>query len=136
MKINLNTILLILGGLGVFAPDVAWVASALTSLHVGWLAYPVRFVGLLAAFCAAAPLVVPRLRAFLALLGLATPPGALAPWVPGKPGDPQLTAPVDVPVLVRAARLPDPGSVSVPVSDKEAETPVLTRLVPRPPSKG
>ena len=43
---------------------------------------------------------------------------------------------VDVPVLVRAARLPDPGSVSVPVSDKEAETPVLARLVPRTPSKG
>ena len=43
---------------------------------------------------------------------------------------------VDVPVPVRAARLPDPGSVSVPVSDREAETPALTRLVPRTPSKG
>jgi hypothetical protein len=88
MKLNLNTVLAILGGLGVFAPDIASVASMLAGLHIGWMAYVVRALGLLAAFCAAAPLVVPRLRAFLALLGLATPPGAQAPWIPGKPGDP------------------------------------------------
>ncbi len=91
-RINLNTILAILGGLGVFAPDIAAFASMLAELHISWLGYVVRALGLLAAFCAAAPLVVPRLRAFLALLGLATPPGAVAPWVPGKAGDPALQA--------------------------------------------
>lgn len=83
MKLNLNTILVILGGLGVFAPDVAGLASWLATMHAAWLAYPIRGLGLLAVFFAAAPLVVPRLRAFLALLGLATPPGAVAPWIPG-----------------------------------------------------
>ena len=82
MKINLNTVLALLGGLGVFAPDIAGLAAWLSSMHVGWLAYVVRGLGILAAVCASAPLIVPRLRAFLALLGLATPPGALAPWDP------------------------------------------------------
>ena len=84
MKLNLNTLLIVLGGLGVFAPDIAAVATWLASMHVAWLGSVVRGLGLLAAFCSAAPLVVPRLRAFLALLGLATPPGARAPWIPGK----------------------------------------------------
>ena len=82
MKLNLATILAILGGLGVFAPDVAGLATWLASVNIGWMSYVVRGLGLLAAFFAAAPLVVPRLRAFLALLGLATPPGAQAPWLP------------------------------------------------------
>jgi len=51
-------------------------------MHISWLGYVVRGLGLLAAFCAAAPLVVPRLRSFLALFGLATPPGERAPWNP------------------------------------------------------
>jgi hypothetical protein len=88
MKLNLNTLLAVLGGLGVFAPDVAGLAAWLSSLHIAWLAYPIRGLGLLAVFFAAAPLVVPKLRSFLALFGLATPPGAQAPWIPGKPGDP------------------------------------------------
>jgi len=107
-KLNLNTILAILGGLGVFAPDIAAFASMLAELHISWLGYVVRALGLLAAFCAAAPLVVPRLRAFLALFGLATPPGAVAPWVPGKPGDPALqTAPAQ-PAAVDSTEAPTP----------------------------
>jgi hypothetical protein len=84
MKLNLNTILIVLGSLGVFAPDIAAVSTWLASIHVAWLGPVVRGLGLLAAFCSAAPLVVPKLRSFLALLGLATPPGAQAPWTPGK----------------------------------------------------
>ena len=87
MKINFNTVLVILGSLGVFAPDVAGLAAWLSSLHVGWLAYVVRALGLVAAFFAAAPLVVPRLRTFLALFGLATPPGERAPWDPVRDRD-------------------------------------------------
>lgn len=82
MKLNLNTILLVLAGLGVFAPDIASVAAWLASMNISWLGTVVKGLGLLAAFCSAAPLVVPRLRSFLALLGLATPPGAQAPWGP------------------------------------------------------
>lgn len=88
MKLNLNTILLVLAGLGVFAPDVASVAAWLASMNIAWLGTVVKGLGLLAAFCSAAPLVVPRLRSFLALLGLATPPGAVAPWNPTRDAGP------------------------------------------------
>jgi len=111
-KLNLNTILAILGGLGVFAPDVASVAAGLASLGVAWLAMPIKILGFLATFCAAAPRVVPKLRAFLALFGLATPPGAVAPWVPGKPGDPALQADPAAPlakVEVTPVTVPNPG---------------------------
>ena len=84
MKINLNTILLILGGLGVFAPSVTSVATWLASMNVVWMSPVIRGLGLLAAFFSAAPLVVPQLRAFFASLGLATAPGARAPWNPVK----------------------------------------------------
>ena len=92
MKLNLNTLLLVLAGLGVFSPDIASVAAWLASVHIAWLGSVVKGLGLLAAFCSAAPLVVPRLRAFLALLGLATPPGSIAPWIPGKDAGPATAA--------------------------------------------
>ena len=88
MKLNLNTLLLVLAGLGVFAPDIASVAAWLASMNVAWLGTVVKGLGLLAAVCSAAPLVGPRLRSFLALLGLATPPGAVAPWNPAKDAGP------------------------------------------------
>ena len=126
MKINPNTILALLGCLGVFAPDIAAVASTLAELHISWLVPVVRGLGLLAAFCAAAPLLIPKLRPLLALLGLATPPGAPAPWVPGKPGDPVLTdAPATTatgatpvkPVLVQAVPLPRADDTPVTVEN-------------------
>ena len=86
MKLNLNTILIVLAGLGVFAPDIASVAAWLAGMNVAWLGTVIKALGLLAAFCSAAPLVVPRLRAFLALLGLATAPGAVAPGPASAPG--------------------------------------------------
>jgi hypothetical protein len=114
MKINLNTLLATLGGLGVFAPDVAQVAAWLASMHISWMSYVVRGLGLLAAFFAAAPLVVPKLRAFLSLLGLATAPGAQAPGV--------LKA-VGVIVPITQAREPDPDSVNTPVKPVLAAVP-------------
>ena len=108
MKLNLNTILLVLAGLGVFAPDVASVAAWLASMNIAWLGTVVKGLGLLAAFCSAAPLVVPRLRSFLALLGLATPPGAQAPWNPGRDGNPPAVTP-----LVSV-----PGSVTPPAGTR------------------
>lgn len=88
MRINFNTLLIILGSLGILAPDITGLAAWLSAMHVGWLTHVVHGLGLLAAFCSAAPLVVPRLRAFLALLGLATPPGAVAPWDPTRDAGP------------------------------------------------
>ena len=108
MKLNLATILAILGGLGVFAPDVAGLATWLASMNISWLSYVVRGLGLLAAFFAAAPLVVPRLRSFLALLGLATPPGAVAPWDPKRD-----VPPAGSPVVVGNG----PGQLQAPPSN-------------------
>lgn len=99
MRVNLNTVLLVLAGLGVFAPDIASVAAWLASMNIAWLGTVVKGLGLLAAFCSAAPLVVPRLRSFLALLGLATPPGAIAPWIPGKDAGPSKAVPSSVVAL-------------------------------------
>ena len=119
MKLNLNTMLAILGGLGVFAPDVTALATWLSSMHISWMSYVVRGLGVLAVFFAAAPLVVPRLRAFLALFGLATPPGAQAPWIPGK--DAVVSTGGAVPVKPQAAPLATPPSEDV------------TPLLPKPP---
>ena len=108
MKLNLNTILLVLAGLGVFAPDIASVAAWLASMNIAWLGTVVKGLGLLAAFCSAAPLVVPRLRSFLALLGLATPPGAQAPWDPKR----DVVTPVPPVALVPGPVTPPSGTRS------------------------
>jgi hypothetical protein len=79
IKLNLNSLLVILGGLGVFAPDVTVIATWLDGLGVHWLSYVAKGLGFVAVFFAAAPLAVPKLRAFLALVGLATPAGSVVP---------------------------------------------------------
>ena len=106
LSLDLNKILIILGGIGVLAPDLTSASAWLASNHVGWLTHVAHGLGLLAAFCAAAPLVVPRARRGLAFLGLATPPGAKAPWTPGKDG---------MPPVVVAPRPVDPDSLATPV---------------------
>jgi hypothetical protein len=95
IKLNLNTLLLVLGGLGVFAPDVAFVANWLNHWNVHWLTHVAHALGYVAAACAAAPLAVPKIRAFLALFKLATPAGEVVPHPPLKlvPKDPEATPP-------------------------------------------
>jgi hypothetical protein len=83
MKLNLSALLLILGGLGVFAPDVAAVAAWLSATHIAWLSLPVRILAFVATMLGALPLAIPRLRAFLALLGLATAPSSVTPSASG-----------------------------------------------------
>ena len=122
--LNLNTILVILGGLGIFAPDVASVAAWLASTNVAWLAWPIRILGFAATFFAAAPLVVPRLRAFLALLGLATAPGAAAPWDPKRDLPPSNSA-IVIPTGMMRGQPNDVTGVFTPDST-EAKTPKLT----------
>ena len=127
LRLNLNTVLALLASLGVFAPDISSVAAMLSGLHISWIGYVVRALGLLAAFCAAAPLIVPKLRPFLALLGLATPPGALAPWTPGQPGDPKLVA---LAMVQQSDQLDDTGVI--PAS--ELPTPIRGTPLVKPKS--
>ena len=119
MKLNLSTILAILGAAAELVPDLTGLAAYLTSLHVGWLTHVAHALGIAALLLASLPQIIARLRPVLALAGLATPPGALAPWVPGKPGDPQLPK-------------------SPPTESSEAETPIQgVRIVgPRKPDAG
>jgi hypothetical protein len=79
IKLNLNTALVVLGGLGLFAPDAAFIATWLTHWNIHWLTYVAKIFGFLAVFFTAAPLAVPKLRAFLALFKLATPAGEMVP---------------------------------------------------------
>jgi hypothetical protein len=95
IKLNASSLLIVLGGLGVFAPDAAFIATWLSSWNIHWLSHVSRAFGLLAAVFAAAPLAVPKLRAFLALLKLATPAGTVVPLPEPKPkpADPNATPP-------------------------------------------
>jgi len=74
MKLNLNTVLAIAGGIGVFAPDVASVATWLGGTGVPWLGYVARGLGVAALLLASLPRIVSRLRPLLASANLATPP--------------------------------------------------------------
>ena len=95
IKLNLNTLLVVLGGLGVFAPDAAFIATWLDHWNIHWLTYVAKIFGFLSVFFAAAPLAVPKLRGFLALFKLATPAGTVVPHPQLKlvPKDPDATPP-------------------------------------------
>jgi hypothetical protein len=115
IKLNLNSLLVILGGLGVFAPDVTVVATWLDGLGVHWLSYVAKGLGFVAVFFAAAPLAVPKLRAFLALVGLATPSGSVVP-------SPTQTARAE-PAAPDSTMPPTSGEVVVP------NPPLLTEII-------
>jgi hypothetical protein len=72
-RINLNTVLAVLGGLAVFAPDVAALASVLQGWGVTWLAVPIRVLGAAALLLSSLPRIIGRLRPLLAALNLASP---------------------------------------------------------------
>jgi len=72
-RLNLNTVLAVLGGLAVFAPDVAALASVLQGWGVTWLAVPIRVLGASALLLSSLPRIIGRLRPVLAALNLATP---------------------------------------------------------------
>ena len=102
---NRNQVLLIIGALAVEGPDIDAAGKWLAASGIPHVTGAVHLLGLLAAVLGGLALAWPKIRGGLALLGLATPPGAVAPWVPGKPGDPQLQAapvPHDTPEPVTA----------------------------------
>ena len=116
---NRNQILIAIGLLSVMGPDIDAAGRWLTASGIPHVTGVVHLLGLLSAVLGGLALAWPKIRPFLATLGLTTPPGAVAPWVPGRAGDPELAAPVDLP-------------------SSEAPTPIRgTPLVkPRDPSKG
>lgn len=73
-RINLNTVLAVLGLSAVFAPDVADVAAAIAGTGVPWLSTVARGLGAAALLLSSLPRIVGRLRPLLAALNLATPP--------------------------------------------------------------
>lgn len=107
MKLNLSALLLILGALGVFAPDVAAVAAWMTSLHVAWLVTPAKVVGFAATVLGSLPIAVPKFRALLSQVKLATAPGTVAGVPPElEPSKPKTTAGPNVAALIFFAFLP------------------------------
>lgn len=138
IKLNINTLLFVLGGLGLFAPDVASLAAWLASTHITWLVLPVKILAFLATAFAAAPLIVPRLRAFLAFLGLATAPSSVTPTATGTPApvvpllDGSSVIQVSPPTAGTGAQ---PSLVSVAVDPKQVATvPVITQPLPTKPA--
>ena len=102
MKLNLNSLLIVLGVLAEMAPELTGLSAWLASLHIGWLSSVVHGLGVIALACAGLSRALPRLRPLLSSLGLATAAGEAAP---GKPAasptavSEAITKPVLVPPL-------------------------------------
>jgi hypothetical protein len=73
-RINLNTVLLVLGLLAEFGPDIAGASTALAGSGVAWLLPVARVLGVLALLLASLPRIITRLRPMLAAINLASPP--------------------------------------------------------------
>jgi hypothetical protein len=93
---NRNQVLIVIGLLAVEGPDVAAVATWLSGLGIPRLIGVVHFLGFLSAALGGLALAWPRIRAILAAGGLATPPGAVAPWNPARDAGPA-AAPCSLP---------------------------------------
>ena len=105
-RINWNTVLLLLGGLAGLGPDVGAVSAFLVSSGIPHAVGIVHLLAYVATALGALALALPKLRSFLAMLGLATPPGAQAPWDPKKDvvfpfPPPPAQAPKTVPVVTQ-----------------------------------
>ena len=88
--LNRNQAMLIIGLIVAEGPDVAAVANFLASSGIPHLTGAVHFLGWLSTALASAAIAWPRIRNRLSSLGLTTAPGTLAPWIPGKPGEPNV----------------------------------------------
>ena len=103
---NRNQVLIAIGLLAAEGPDVASVAAWLTSLGIPRLIGVIHFLGFVSAALGGLALAWPSIRTKLALLGLATPPGAQAPWSPTRdPGVVPLPPPADPEVPKPVARI-------------------------------
>ena len=103
MKLNRNQVLIAIGLLAAEGPDVAAVAAWLPTLGIPHLTGLIHILGTISLTLGGLALAWPRIRSLLAAGGLATPPGAIAPWDPTKdagPAKPASTLPKIVPVLI------------------------------------
>lgn len=82
LLINRNQVLIAIGLLSVEGPDVAAVAAWLPTLGIPHLEGVIHILGTLSLALGGLALAWPRIRGILAAGGLATPPGAQAPWDP------------------------------------------------------
>jgi hypothetical protein len=96
MTINRNQILLVLGFLATQGPNLEAVAKWLAGSGIPHVNGAVTLLGWLVTAIGGLALAWPRIRSILAAGGLATPPGAVAPWNPSRDAGP--AAPVAPPV--------------------------------------
>ena len=111
LSLDLNKILILLGGLAVMGPDLVGASTWFAAKGVPWMTHVAHGLGYAAGLCAGLAIAVPKLRRFLAGFGLATPPGAQAPWNPK----------TDAVVPIAQMRAPDPDSVNTPVKPLPTE---------------
>lgn len=98
MKLNLNAILLFLGWVALAAPTLDSVAKSLNNMTgIPYAAAISQILGGVALMLQGLALAVPMLRSGLAKIGVATPPGARAPWNPERD-----LLPHDAPVQINA----------------------------------
>jgi len=94
LSINRNQILIAIGLLSTEGPDVSAVAAWLPTLGIPHLTGVIHLLGTISLMLGGLALAWPRIRSLLAAGGLATPPGAQAPWDPGRDGNPPAVAPL------------------------------------------
>jgi hypothetical protein len=121
LTLDLNKILIVIGGLAVMAPDLVGASTWFASKGVPWMTHVAHALGYAAGLCAGLAIAIPRLRGVLATLGLATAPGTLAPWKPA-------TGPViEMPLVkggatVNVLPIKQDGTVQPPTDDKTPVT--------------
>ena len=121
---NRNQILIAIGLFAVEGPDVAAVANWLAASGIPHLEGVVHILGSISLALGGLALAWPRIRSILAAGGLATPPGAVAPW------DPKRDLPPNSGVVVPTGMMrgqPNDTTAVFPVDSTEAKTPTIKR---------
>jgi hypothetical protein len=133
LKINRNQVLIGIGLIAFCGPDLDAVARWLLASHIPHVTGLVHLLGWASTAVGGLALAWPRIRGFLALLGMATPPGAQAPWIPGKDD----VVPFPAPQAVQQSSVLDVTG-TYPVVPSPDRTEAVTRdiLPPRPPVGG
>ena len=110
LNINRNQVLIAIGVLSVEGPDVAAVAAWLAKSGIPHLEGVVHILGALSLALGGLALAWPRIRGLLAAGGLATPPGAQAPWDPKRDNVVPMPPPSEFPTPVNGIRRIGPSS--------------------------
>ena len=100
LSINRNQILLAIGFLATQGPNLSAVAAWLASSGIPHMTGVVTLLGWMVTALGSLAIAWPRIRSALAAGGLATPPGAVAPWNPTRdagPVPPVALVPSDTP---------------------------------------